>query len=405
MARRDDDFSPKTIRAVAARAGWQCSFENCSKLTVGPSEEAPGAITTIGEAAHIRAASPGGRRHDPAMTPEERAGVGNAMWVCPDHAKLIDRDAVTYPADRLHGMKRAQEERCARAVRLGSSGSLNTGLLAIGPDIVCTGTLIGVSAGTWTLRLEHFLIGDMHAVIEFIDGFKHRLPEARYVLSNDLGDGRVLAAPPVLTNGPEGAILLCEVAPSAARIDAQRLGSAMAMHPETGDTYLDDKGSIARVSGLDYLPQMVRSILSMQRGESVFYPSLGMRFFEYFEAFRGSPWLDLLLKLDVVRQASVPHQDTLTGERQTPLRCVKRVRRFELLATDPQGNEIPVCVEFEVQGVGAWRNEFSVYMPTADQMSERAKMITREPWLSVERAVDRPDRGRGGDPAGDIFKI
>ena len=70
---------------------------------------------------------------------------------------------------------------CARAVRLGSSGGLNTGLLAIGPDIVCTGILTGVSAGTWTLRLEHFLVGDMHAVIDFIDAFDRQSPAARYI--------------------------------------------------------------------------------------------------------------------------------------------------------------------------------------------------------------------------------
>lgn len=399
-----DDFSPKIKHAIAARAGWRCSFEGCSKLTVGPSEEAPGAITNIGEAAHICAASPGGRRYDPAMTSEERADIGNAIWVCSDHAKLIDRDAVTYSTDKLREMKRAHEERCARAVRLGSSGGMNTGLLAIGPDIICTGTLMGVAAGTWTLHLEHFLIGDLLAVIDFIDGFERQPPEARYVLSNDMGGGRVLVAPPTLTKSPEGAVLLCEVARSADRIDAQNLGSAWASHPETDDLYLDEKGNIARVSGLDFLPQMIRSILSMQRNESVFSPTFGMRFFEYFEAFRGSPWLDLLLKVDVVRQASIPRRDALTGTLHTPLRCVKRVRDFVLLATEPQNNKVPVRVEFQVQGVGLWRNEFSIYIPTADEMAARGTMIAEEPWLSIERMVNRPDRGRGEEPTADIFE-
>ena len=404
MPRRDDEFSPKTKKAVAARSGWQCSFEGCSKLTVGPSEEAPSAITSIGEAAHICAASPGGRRYDSAMTSEERAGIGNAMWVCSDHAKLIDRDAVTYPAHRLHRMKRAHEERCARAVRLGSSDGLNTGLLAIGPDIVCTGTLTGVTAGTWTLHLEHFLTGDLHAVIDFIDGFERQPPEARYVLSNDMGDGRVLVTPPALKKGPEGVILLCEVAQSADRIDAQNLGSALASHPETNDLYLDENGSIARVSGLDFLPQMIRSILSMQRGENVFWPSLGMRFFEYFEAFRGSPWLDLLLKLDVVRQASIPRRASLEGAHSTPLRCVKRVRGFELLATEPQTNRLPVRVDFEIQGIGAWRNEFPIYMQSAAQMVERGKMITEASRLSIEQSFEPFEAKNVEDRSVDIFK-
>lgn len=80
----------------------------------------------------------------------------------------------------------------------------------------------------------------------------------------------------------------------------------MALHPDTGDLYLDETGDITRVSGLDYLPQKVQMLLSANKGESAFSPTFGMRLFEYFDEFRGLPWLDLILKLDVVRQASIP---------------------------------------------------------------------------------------------------
>jgi hypothetical protein len=98
----------------------------------------------------------------PPMTPEERAGFDNAIWLCPDHAALIERDTVTYTADSLRKMKREHEAACMRAVRTGSSASLATGLLAIGPDVVCTGDITHIKADRWTLSLGHFLIGDMH---------------------------------------------------------------------------------------------------------------------------------------------------------------------------------------------------------------------------------------------------
>jgi hypothetical protein len=375
-------LSEKVKRAVAARAGWHCSFAECAKLTVGPSEEAPDASTKIAEAAHICAASPGGRRYDPSMTPEARAGINNAMWLCSDHAKLIDRDEVTFTAEGLRAMKREHEAACARAVRLGSSAELVTGLLAIGPDIVCTGSLTHVDAGSWTLRLSHFLIGDMHKVISFIGDFASEAPDHRYILSNELGDGRVLIAVPSLTKEADGYSLLCPVAPSFPRIDVQKLGSDLALHPDTDDLYVDQKGGIARVAGLDYFPQRVREMLSMQRGESSFSPTFGMRFFEYLETYRGSPWLDLLFKLDVVRQASIPFNDRLTDRQYTPLQCVTRVRNVELLADTPAKNRLPVRVDFEVQGVGPWQHELSIYMPTAAQMAERAKMLASMPWLS-----------------------
>jgi len=378
-----DDFSKKVRQAVAARAGWHCSM--CQKLTVGPSEEAPDATTNIGKAAHIAAAASGAgaRRYDSSMTPEERAGIGNAIWLCSDHADLIDRDEVTYPVVQLHAIKRDHEQSIACAVRTGARADLVTGLLAIGRDVVCTGELASVSAENWTLRLAHFLIGDMHTVISFIDGFAAATPEGRYVLSNELGDGRVLSAAPTLRKEADGYSLLCPIAPGFPRINAQKLGSDMALHPDTNDLYLDEKGSIARVSGLDYLPQKVRTLLSMNQGESVFSPTFGMRFFEYFEAFRGLPWLDLLLKLDVIRQASIPFRDNIMGRQYTPLQCVTRVLSVELLAESQTVNRIPIRIALNVQGVGEWVKELAIFMPTAEEMAARAKMMIEMPWVGA----------------------
>ena len=377
-----DDFSEKVKRVVAARAGWHCSLAGCAKLTVGPSEQAPDKITNIGEAAHICAASPRGRRYDESMTPEDRAGLDNAIWLCSDHAKLIDRDEVTFTADGLRAMKCEHEAACARAVRTGSSASFATSLLAVGPEVVCTGDLLHIDVGSWTLSLRHFLIGDMHGVISFIDGFAGEAPENRYILSNELGDGRVLIAAPSLTKQADGYTSVCSIAPGAPRVDAQKIGSGLAAHPETNDLYIDERGGIARVAGIDYLPQRMREVLSMQRGESPFSPTFGMRFFEYFEAYRGTPWLDLLFKLDVVRQASIPFKNGISGRMHTPLQCVTRVRNVELLANLPTKNRLPVRVDLDVQGIGPWTRELSIYVPTAEQMAGRAKMLAGMPWLA-----------------------
>ena len=87
-------------------------------------------------------------------------------------------------------MKREHETACARALRSGSSADIATGLLAVGPNVICTGDLVGIDAGSWTLRLRHFLLGDMHKIVSFIDGFAKEAPENKYVLSNELGDAR-----------------------------------------------------------------------------------------------------------------------------------------------------------------------------------------------------------------------
>jgi len=168
-----DEFSEPIRKAVAARASWHCSFTGCGKPTVGPSEESSEAVTMIGKAAHICGAAPGrgSRRYVASMTREERAGINNAIWLCADHADLIDRDEVTYTAETLHAMKREHEASCARSVRLGKSHDLGAGLLAIGPDIICTGDIQNVSVASWTLRLKHFVASDVHKLVSFIGGF------------------------------------------------------------------------------------------------------------------------------------------------------------------------------------------------------------------------------------------
>src|SRR5215204_5238078 len=203
-----DDFTSAVKRAVAARAGWRCSFPGCNKLTIGPSEESSEAVTNIGVAAHITAAAPGGPRYDPSLGAKERAGVGNAMWLCANHAAFIDRDVLTYSAERLRAMKREHEAVCARALLSGSSADLATGALAIGPDIVCTGDIKHLAAGNWTLHLKHFVLGDVQTLASFIGDFAKAAPESRYVLSDTLGDGRELDQAPSLITHTDGYSLL-----------------------------------------------------------------------------------------------------------------------------------------------------------------------------------------------------
>lgn len=107
-----DDF-PATVKAqVAARVGHVCSNPRCRQPTSGPSE-AGKAVTNVGVAAHITAASPEGPRFDPTLAPEQRRGADNALWLCQRCGKAVDDDDATYTCDTLRGWK-AQAEVAAR---------------------------------------------------------------------------------------------------------------------------------------------------------------------------------------------------------------------------------------------------------------------------------------------------
>lgn len=99
-----DDFSTKDISTLALRVSHLCSNPGCRRTTSGPNYD-PHKATIVGEAAHITAASPGGPRFDPSLTQSERGGIGNAIWLCPDCATLIDKDWHRFPTQLLNEWK------------------------------------------------------------------------------------------------------------------------------------------------------------------------------------------------------------------------------------------------------------------------------------------------------------
>jgi hypothetical protein len=88
---RAADFPELTKRTLAQRVGYRCSNPDCRALTSGPQVD-PSKSLNIGVAAHISAASPGGARHAPKLSPAARQDITNGVWLCQDCAKLVDND-------------------------------------------------------------------------------------------------------------------------------------------------------------------------------------------------------------------------------------------------------------------------------------------------------------------------
>ncbi|WP_035210657.1 HNH endonuclease [Acidithiobacillus thiooxidans] len=361
-----DEFPEDTKRKVALRANHQCSFHGCPQPTSGPSDESPEAVNMIGKAAHIHAAAPGpgARRYLASMSREERTHINNAIWLCATHADLIDRDEVTYTADMLRAMKSDHEAKCAERQRNAlSTGEAVPDLVAIGPNIVFIGEFLGVEAEVWSFHLRNFVDGDVHALIALAERYERTKAIERYVLVNELGDGRRLRDKPSITRETTGGYMVrCPVFPSADRIRASDLPKSWAL--SGSDDLVVQGGNWAITSGLEALPQQMKTYLSHQRGESPFHQDFGTRFAEYYNLLVGSPWFARYLKLEVIRQAAIPYTDLTNDQQHTPLRCVKRVYGVEVLASTPTNNWLPIRVDLDVNGVGRWRNNLSVYIPS-----------------------------------------
>lgn len=66
-------------------------------------------FNSIGKAAHISAAAPGGARYDTSMTHAQRSCISNGIWLCANCADKIDRDSQRYSVSLLHDWKQQAE--------------------------------------------------------------------------------------------------------------------------------------------------------------------------------------------------------------------------------------------------------------------------------------------------------
>ena len=134
-----DDFSSSTKDLLFKRVCGICSNPNCRKLTCGPSKENNNtAVSNIGVAAHICAASAGGPRYDENMTEEERKSFHNGIWLCQNCAHLIDTDVKTYTVDTLKEWKRIAEENAKQ----NNGKECNLGYNAPLPDEISSGKML-----------------------------------------------------------------------------------------------------------------------------------------------------------------------------------------------------------------------------------------------------------------------
>lgn len=133
MSQRDD-FSARTLEELAKRVSFRCSAPSCSTATIGPSNSRKSGITNIGVGAHVTAAAKGGPRYNEELSPQKRAAYGNGIWLCGNHAKLIDDNEDRYPERLLQSWK-MNAERNART-RVGRPAETQVPSLLVDHEVV-----------------------------------------------------------------------------------------------------------------------------------------------------------------------------------------------------------------------------------------------------------------------------
>ena len=134
-----DNFSARVITELADRVSRPCSNPDCQMMTVGP-KSVPTGVNNLGEAAHITAASPGGPRYDPNISPQDRASIANAIWLCKKCARQIDIDHLSYSVERLMLWKLDAESHAEGLLR-GKSSNLRKGTVRFSKIGLAPGTI------------------------------------------------------------------------------------------------------------------------------------------------------------------------------------------------------------------------------------------------------------------------
>jgi hypothetical protein len=113
MAR--DDFKAITVERLGQRVNYRCSNPYCAAQTSGPSWDSDRPVS-VGVAAHITAASPGGPRYDDTLTPEQRQSFANGIWLCNNCSRRVDADPAQYTSKVLQEWKTYAETQTAKGL-------------------------------------------------------------------------------------------------------------------------------------------------------------------------------------------------------------------------------------------------------------------------------------------------
>ena len=93
-----------TLKRLFARCRNQCAHPDCTLPIIEESD------TVTGDICHIKAASPGGPRYDPAQEDAARQDAKNLILLCTRHHRIVDADERTFTVDVLTKMKQAHEQ-------------------------------------------------------------------------------------------------------------------------------------------------------------------------------------------------------------------------------------------------------------------------------------------------------
>jgi hypothetical protein len=353
-----DNFSQAVKRKLAERVAWRCSFPDCPLITIGPGHERSDSTVNLGEAAHIHAASNNGPRFNPHMTAKERKSIDNGIWLCKQHARLIDTDFIKYSADTIKQWKLISEENTYKALKNLSNTDITfpTTLVAIGSKLIFEGIWKGVKSNESELifDVKGFVVGDIETLLGMSIGDMDET--SNYVVIETQGDGRKLRQ-------KVGWKLVDNCYEITLQIEAKTDRSNPDLLSDIDSGLTIENGDFKIVKGIECAKQIIENTLSMGFGELFYAPKLGSHFSDYYRKFKDNSYLlNRLLKLELTRLVFIPSCDVMQQKGEPPLSFVNRIISAEVLSTEIVGKYLSIRLNLEWGNGKLWEDELNIYI-------------------------------------------
>lgn len=357
MSNRKDDFTKATKLVMAERVAWRCSFPDCNKIQIGPNSHDPKKRINLGKAAHISAASPEGPRYDSSKTSEQRKHISNGIWMCGQHADLIDADFTVYSVETLKLWKIDAERVAAENLKAPHNEYLDESstLLQIGSEIIFYAHWKSTTANERTFKLLNPLIGDLNKIEAYVEGFNTLVETERYVVIESQGDARVILYPPKLAKKGREVLLTITVKNPPKSNDPKNTASIALVN---GDLSLDANGNIAMVRGVDAVIQDIWTRLGTKKGECYYAPDAGTLISDYYSKYKDDLQLfTRLFKLEFIRVYFVQFHENSTTH-------IKRIEKVNIQNSELVNQRLNVEISVVLGNDEHWSGNIEVFVFT-----------------------------------------
>jgi hypothetical protein len=346
-----DEFSLTTKRILAERVAYQCSFPGCPITIVGPQIGNQNKSTKLGKAAHITAASPNGPRYNPSLSSSERKSIENGIWMCNQHADLIDNDWKEYTIETLKLWKAKAEDRAYQnLINPGTIVNKQLTLIQISSKCIFYGEWVKIEGLYWSFLIDKFVLGDDVFVkdicLKINEGRMD--PNEKFVIVESQGEGREINNASFITVSNNGnKIITVKIIEKSERnmVDDNVIDFKLG---QDGDIIFED-GDVAIVEGKYAALQSIYIGISTIKGDRLYNPYAGSDFSFYFWKFKDNKsLLNSLLRIEIARLLSMPIYDGSKKKELPPFDFINRIYDAEILDYKlDENNRIPIKISIE----------------------------------------------------------